>query len=166
MKTCNLNIGLVLWSLLGGGYTAVAQPASPPLPIVVRITEIDRSGVTLLPIKGTGLLGVPYNAMACSNVWLVVSNGMRLNQPVLIMDGEKLIGRSSLFGMFESNRDPWASWDSKTRDYTLDESGLALRFESPEEAKRVWAALIVDQNIKERVRYYRKHFVDNNMNVF
>lgn len=134
----------------------MAQTVDSSIPIIVNLKEIDRSAVTLLFLDGTNktaTLGIPYNALNLSNKCMIVSNALTLKKTILIMDGEKLIAKGTPVAGFGSASDPWSR--------NVDEMGFALRFESPEEAKRVNAILRIDRNVDELMQYYKKHRLDN-----
>jgi hypothetical protein len=130
MKTHTLHIVVALGLLICGGRTGIAQQLSLSAPIIIRVTDIDRYGVSVMPcakvMDGT-MLGLPFQGMKQAAVDALVRKGVYLHRSVWIMDEQKVIAECGLVGEFIN----------KPVDKAKTEYGLTLGFDSVEEAKKV-----------------------------
>jgi hypothetical protein len=141
-----------------GGHTAVAQLLSSSSPIVIRFSEIDRYGVSVMPEKRAldgARLGLPYHSMKPAAVDALVRDGTFLDRPVWIMDGARVIAQCRLLGMY--------IWQS---EFKLDEYGLCLRFDSVEEAQKVGAIVKVEPSIEDLLRQRKSKASDPRFWIF
>ena len=134
MKTCTLLNAIGFGFLLCGGYTGDAQQVSFSTPIVVQLAEIDRYHVYVhRPEKplSRSTLSIVFKDLEQSKVEALVKEGLLLHCSVWVMDGQKLLVKSSLVGEAICPGDK-----SGKKEY-----GLLLGFGSREDAEEAAAML-------------------------
>jgi len=132
MKTHAPLFTLAFGLLLSEVRTGIAQDLSSSAPIIISLSEIEHSGVSVMPgardIDGAKL-GLPYQGVKKTDVDALVKDGLLLRRPVWIMDGTKIIAKCNLVGEygFQPQHEPEAKY------------GLLLGFASVGEAQQVGA---------------------------
>jgi len=153
MKTHTLHIAAALGLLVCGGRAGISQQLSPSAPIIIRLSEIDRYGVSVWPLAKAmdgARLGLPYQDMKQSEVDTIVRDGVFLHRSVWVMDGEKIIAKGSLIGEFVFEPAP----QSETK------YGLFLGLESVEEAQKIGATLRLEPDVAELIRSRKSQLDD------
>lgn len=130
--------------LVCGGQAREAEPlASSVPPIVITLSEIDRSHVYVHPPKeplGQWRLGILLKEMPQSKADELVRSGVFLRSPVWVMDGQKvLLKLSPVVGEAVRHRD-------ERDEGGKDEFGPLLGFSSQEEAEKAATMLRLQTN--------------------
>jgi hypothetical protein len=154
MKTHTLHVAVALGLLIYGSRTGMTQQLSLSVPIIIRVADIDRYGVSFWPCAKAmdgAWLGLPYQDMKQAEVDTLVKNGVFLGRPIWIMDGQKNIAQCNLIGEFK---------EAQNSSNTEPKSGLLLSFNSVEEAKQVGSTLKLEPKLGDLIRNNKSQLND------
>ena len=156
MKTRTFYTIAALALLICGGR---AQQLSASAPIIIRLAEIDRYAVSVMPCtKATpeATVGLPYKNLAQSKVDALVRDGVHLHRSVRVMDGQRVVAECRLVGEFIYSVGEFGQpFDKAKKGY-----GLLLGFDTPEEAGRVASALKLEPSLDDLIRDHKKELDD------
>lgn len=172
MKTRAFYTSAALALLICGGHTSVAQQLSVSAPIIIRLAEIDRYGVTFIACTtatNTAWVGLPYENVTRLKVEALVRDGVRLHRSIRIMDGQRVVAECRLVGVFIRPVDQECRLVGQIvgpvrvfiqPSEAEQEYGLLLGFDSLEEAERIASVLKLEPSLDDLIRNREKEFDD------